>query len=72
MKKLFYTIDYRNIECGYRSLSVYTIEDNQPKLWFELDGLQDDEGFNMYSDEEEIQLWLDNNEFSDEYEMEQL
>ena len=56
MTKLFYTVE----ECtGWKTIQVYEIANNQPKMWLELEARNDD------SSDEEIQTWLDNNGFED-------
>jgi hypothetical protein len=70
MTKLFYTVEKQTQiidtveECtGWKTIQVYEIANDQPKMWFELEARNDD------SNEEEIQTWLDNNGFEDrEYE----
>lgn len=63
MKKLYYTVEKhiikRNvlvkIHNGWKTIRVYKIIKNQPKLLCEI------EARNNYLNEEEIQIWLDNN-----------
>jgi hypothetical protein len=70
MTKLFYTVEKQTQtidtieECtGWKTIQVYEIILDQPKIWFELEARNDD------SSEEEIQTWLDNNGFGNrEYE----
>ena len=66
MTKLFYTVEKQNQtidtveECtGWKTIQVYEIANDQPKMWLELEARNDD------SSEEEIQTWLDNNGFED-------
>lgn len=74
MKTLYYTIEKQtsNIdtieECtGWKTIRVYTIVLDVPKLWFEI------EVKNETSSIEEIQFCLDDNGFENrEYEFEQL
>lgn len=66
-KTIYYTVDYRNIENGFRDVSVYYIENNIPTLWFELHDIKCNGG-SFYSDEEEIQEYLDDNGYG-EYEI---
>ena len=74
MKTLYYTVEKQitNLdgieECtGWKTISVYEIVLDKPKLWFELDAKNED------SSENEIQEWLDSNGFEDrEYEFERL
>ncbi len=51
-------------ECtGWKTIQVYEIANDQPKMWFEIEARNDD------SSGEEIQTWLDNNGFENrEYE----
>ena len=68
--KLFYTIEKQTTtidtieECtGWKTIQVYEITENQPKLLVELEVRNDD------SSEVQIQHWLDNNGYEDkEYE----
>jgi len=70
MKKLFYTVEKQTQdidsieECtGWKLICVYEIALDQPKLWCEI------EVMNESSSEAEIQEWLDNNGYEDrEYE----
>ena len=69
MTKLFYTVEKQTQtidtieECtGWKTIQVYEIANDQPKIWFELEARNDD------SSEEEIQnrldnTWLDNREY---------
>ena len=74
MKTLYYTVEKQTTnldgieECtGWKTISVYEIVLDKPKLWFELDANNED------SSEDEIQEWLDSNGFEDrEYEFERL
>ena len=70
MKKLYYTkevgLDESDSLNGLRTLSVYSIEDNKPKLQFEIECISDDLGEYFYSDEEEIQNYLNDNGMEDE------
>jgi hypothetical protein len=74
MKTLYYTVEKQIInldgieECtGWKTITVYEIVLDKPKLWFELDVKNED------SSEDEIQEWLDSNGFEDrEYEFERL
>ena len=74
MKTLYYTVEKQTTnldgieECtGWKTISVYEIVLDKPKLWFELDAKNED------SSENEIQEWLDSNGFKDrEYEFERL
>jgi hypothetical protein len=74
MKTLYYTVEKQTTnldgieECtGWKTISVYEIVLDKPKLWFELDAKNED------SSENEIQEWLDSNGFEDrEYEFERL
>jgi hypothetical protein len=66
MTKLFYTVEKQTQtidtieECtGWKTIQVYEIANDQPKIWFELEARNDD------SSEEEIQTWLDNKLFED-------
>ena len=66
MKKLYYT-SYNRDDKYWRDIYVYEIVNDQPKLWFEL------EAYDSTFDEDEIQTWLDNNEFENrEYNFYQL
>ena len=66
MKKLYYT-SYNRDDKYWRDIYVYEIVNDQPKLWFEL------EAYESTFDEDEIQTWLDNNEFENrEYNFYQL
>jgi len=67
MSRLYYTIEKqtRTIndieECtGWKSIIVYEIVNDTPKVWFEIDEARNDS-----STENEIQTWLDNNGFED-------
>ena len=64
MKKLYYTVVI--FSDGLKIINVYFIEDNQPKLLIEIEAYT-----NTYA-EDEIQWWLDNNGYGDDYELEQL
>ena len=66
MTKLFYTVEKHTQtidtveECtGWKTIQVYEIANDQPKMWLELEARNDD------SSDEEIQTWLDNNGFED-------
>lgn len=66
---LYYTVEKRLIDIdgieeadGWKDITVYTIEDNIPKIMCEFDAL------NENSTEEEIQTWLDNEEIGEEFE----
>ena len=69
--KIYYTVEKQTQiidtveECtGWKDILVYKIEEDKPKLWFEIEARNDE------SSEKEIQTWLDNNRFEDrEYEM---
>ena len=66
MKKLYYT-SYNRDDKYWRDIYVYEIVNDQTKLWFEL------EAYDSTFDEDEIQTWLDNNEFENrEYNFYQL
>ena len=77
MKKLYYTVYYERYDegslYGIRNIYVYYIEDNTPKLMAYLEAMSDDLGEPFYTNEEEIQMWLDDNGYGDdEYEFEEL
>ena len=77
MKKLYYTVYYERYDegslNGIRNIYVYYIEDNTPKLMAYLEAMSDDLGEHFYTNEEEIQMWLDDNGYGDdEYEFEEL
>lgn len=66
---LYYTVEKRLIDIdgieegdGWKDITVYTIEDNIPKVMCEFEAL------NGNSIEEEIQTWLDNEEIEEEFE----
>lgn len=75
-KKLFYVVtkgltcsdnDFIEETTGWKDIQVYTIEDNEPKMFFPLELMNED------STEEEIQNYLDDNGYGDdEYEFKQL
>ena len=76
MKKLYFVVEVSSYgegtSNGLRTITVYTIENNKPRIWFELECLSDDLGF-YFSNEEEIQEWLNDNGYGDaEIEMIQL
>lgn len=60
---IFYTVDYHRYDDGsfngLRTINVYKIENNIPKLLTELECKTDDLGNEFMSDEEEIQEFLD-------------
>ena len=70
MKSLYFTVEKQtNIydgveECsGWKTISVYEILLDRPKLWFEIEAKNED------SSKDEIQNWLDENGFGNrEYE----
>ena len=77
MKKLYYTVYYERYDegslNGIRNIYVYYIEDNTPKLMAYLEAMSDDLGNHLSTNEEEIQMWLDENGYGDdEYEFEEL
>lgn len=51
---------------GLRTITVYIIENNIPKTFAELECMTDDLGKYFYSNEEEIQNYLDDNGYEDE------
>ena len=64
MRELYYTIEKQTQtidtieECtGWKTIIVYDIVNDTPKIWFEIESRNDE-----YS-ENEIQTWLDNNGF---------
>jgi len=66
MKKLFYTVEKQTKtidtveECtGWKTIQIYEIEDNLPKMLMQIEVHNDD------SSVEEIQTWLNNNGFDD-------
>jgi len=66
MRELYYTIEKQTQtidtieECtGWKTIIVYDIVNDTPKIWFEIESRNDE-----YS-ENEIQTWLDNNGFED-------
>lgn len=66
---LYYTVEKQLIDIdgiketdGWKDITVYTIEDNIPKIMCKLTVL------NENSTEEEIQTWLDNEEIGGEFE----
>ena len=67
IEKQIQTIDTIEECTGWKTIRVYEIIDNQPKLFCEIEAL------NETSDVEEIQIWLDNNGYEDkEFEFLQL
>lgn len=65
-KKLYYTVEKQTqtidtVEetTGYKAISVYEIVFDEPKLWFDIEVL------NEASSEDEINEWLDVNGFGD-------
>lgn len=70
-KNLFYTVNYQRYEegslNGLRTIKVYKIENNIPKLFAELECKSDDLGNEFMSDEEEIQEYLDEIQEGDLY-----
>lgn len=71
MKTIYYTVYYETYDDGsqngIRQITVYTIENNTPKIFFVVEAYEvDAEGFPEFSNEEEIQTWLDNNGYEDE------
>lgn len=70
MKKLiYYTVYYDTYDGveqnGIRQISVYVMEDNTPKTFAEIEAFNKF-GEKEFSDEEEIQMYLDNNGYTDE------
>lgn len=74
-KKLYYVVEKLTTDVGddihelsgWKTITVYTVEDNEIKEWFEL------EGENALKTQDEIQDYLDDNGYSDEeFEMKQL
>lgn len=66
---LYYTVEKRLLDIdgieeadGWKDITVYTIEDNIPKVMCEFEAL------NGNSTEEEIQTWLDNEGIEEEFE----
>lgn len=78
MKKiLYYTVYYHTYEGadqnGIRDITVYSIENNVPKTLAEFEAFNDFFGETKFSDEEEIQMYLDNNGYKyEEFEMVEL
>jgi hypothetical protein len=70
MKKLYYVVtphfDSSDSLNGIRTIDVYSIENNEPRTFAELESLSDDLGDYFKSDEEEIQDYLDDNGYGDE------
>ncbi len=67
MKKLYYTVCVNHLSSNWKLITVYTIEDNQPKIFCEIESSKES------SDEVEIQTYLDNNGYEDEeFEFEKL
>jgi len=70
MYNLFYVTEKHLDETfsfnGVRTIDVYEIEDNQPKLFFSIEASSYPEGDYFRSDEEEIQEWLDENGYGNE------
>lgn len=71
--KIFYVIEKETQttdcieECtGWKNIWAYTINDNQPKLLCQIQARNDDDTVS------ELQQWLDENNFTDEYEFDQL
>lgn len=71
MKKLYYTVyfeTYDGVEQnGVRNITVYTIVKNEPKIFVQFDAFSTD-GEKDFSDEDEIQTYLDNNGYDQEFE----
>lgn len=69
MKKLYYTITpevYPNgVHSGFRSIKVYQVMINQPKLLCKISAITHYSGKGTNSDEVEIQTWLDHNGYGD-------
>lgn len=73
MKQLFYVVEKQLNDVdgfeetnGWKTITVYKIEDNQPKQVCEFEAHNSDNSI------EEIQTWLDNNNDETEYEFIQL
>ncbi len=63
MNKLYYTVNIEEDDgliAGMKSVSVYTIENNEPKIFTEIDVRYED------NSESEIQVYLDNNGYGDD------
>lgn len=68
MKTIYFTVDKELNEIdsglfdatGNKTIVVYTIENNQPKIFFELESTLE------HNTIEEIQWWLDENGYGDE------
>ena len=71
---LYYTVEKETITIdsitdhsgltGHKTIKIYEIQNDKPKIWFELDVRNED------SSEDEIQNWLNDNGFGErEYEM---
>ena len=59
-QKQLHTIDTIEETTGWKTIWAYTIENNIPKLWFEIEARNDN------STIDEIQTWLDNNGYEDD------
>lgn len=68
-KTLYYTVYYYTYDGveqnGVREITVYVIEDNTPKTFAQFEAFSS-YGEKEFSDEEEIQTYLDNNGYGDE------
>ena len=76
-KMLYYVVETHLDETkswnGLRTTPVYSIENSIPKIFTELVSATDGNGHYFYSNEEEIQNYLDDNGYGDEeYEFIQL
>lgn len=68
MRTIYFTVDKELNEfdsglfeaTGNKTITVYTIENNKPKIFFEIESLLEDNTI------EEIQWWLDENGYGDE------
>lgn len=67
MKKLYYTVDFEYYDDGshngLRTINVYDIVDNTPKSFAQLECSSEDD---FYTNEEEIQNYLDDNGYEEE------
>lgn len=67
--KLYYTVCVETYSDGspngIRTLEVYEIENNEPKKFVQLQCSSDELGEPFYTNEEEIQNWLDDNGYED-------
>lgn len=68
MKTIYFTVDKELNEIdsglfdttGNKTITVYTIENNEPKIFFEIESILENNSI------EEIQWWLDENGYGDE------